>query len=142
MSGLMAKTLHPACALVGFSVITAIVFTGLLSSPFSMFVAVSEPKCMDGTTSTPYPFTVNALGVAAPITGPNAPNADSVPFCNQDALNNANLISYLSVGFLGYSAITADPFTATGRASSTLFCYAKSNETPSKFPLTQPMMED
>ena len=57
----MAKTLHPACALVGYSVITAIVFTGLLASPFSMFVAVSEPKCMDGTTSTPYPFTLNTV---------------------------------------------------------------------------------
>jgi hypothetical protein len=133
MSGLMAKTLHPACALVGYSVITAIVFTGLLASPFSMFVAVSEPKCMDGTTSTPYPFTVNALGVAAPSTGPNAPNADSVPFCNKDALYNAVQISYVSVGFLGYSTINADPFTATGSASNQLFCYAKSNGTCDSF---------
>ena len=129
----MAKTLHPACALVGYSVITAIVFTGLLASPFNMFVAVAEPKCMDGTTSTPYPFTVNALGVAAPTTGPNAPNADSVPFCTTEALYNGYLIAYNSYGFLGYQVVNADLFTTNNFAESKLFCYAKSNGTCDSF---------
>ena len=96
MSGICTKTLHPACALVGYTVITVLVFAGLFASTFDMFAFVGIPTCMPGTTSTPYKFTYNATaGQITPITGPNAP-VGAVPFCSSDVLIKMYPMPYIS----------------------------------------------
>jgi hypothetical protein len=129
MNGLMAKTLHPTCALVAYSAVTAIVFAGLLNSPFNMFAAIGMPTCMDGTTSTPYPYTLSVSGVPTPPSGPNAPNADSVPFCTSEALFSSYNVGYVTLGYLGSSVVTSDLFLGISSAQSTLFCFKASNGT-------------
>jgi hypothetical protein len=130
MSGLMAKTLHPACALVGYTIITTLVFGGLFSSGFNMFVIVFAPTCMDGTTSTPYSFELSPEGVPNPITGPNAPNSGAVPFCSPDALSASVFKEFLSYGYLGLTYATTDFFSAARYESQTFpFCFKLSNGT-------------
>ena len=126
MSGLMAKTLHPACALVGYTIITAIVFGGLLSSNFDMFVAVGVPTCMAGTTSNPYPLSSQGVPTA---NGPNAPDANSVPFCTSDALLSSYVISFNAYGYVGIAKGGFDTFYAVNAVETSPFCLKKSNGT-------------
>ncbi len=131
MGGVMAKTVHPACALVGYTIVTALVFAGLAASPFDMFVAVGVPTCMPGTTSTPYPFTFDsASGQPVPPTGPNAPNdATSPPFCSTDALFNSYNLQFYAYGYLG-SVFGATNFWNAGQTIQiTPYCFKKSNGT-------------
>jgi len=130
----MAKTLHPACALVGYTVITALVFGGLLASPFDMFVVVGVPTCMAGTTSTPYPFTISATtGLPDPLTGPNAPNPTSVPFCSSDALLNSYKFQFVASGYLGIVQGSTDFWSAGQSVTVSPFCFKKSNGTCPSF---------
>jgi hypothetical protein len=130
MSGLMAKTLHPACALVGYTIITALVFGGLFSSALNMFAVVFAPTCMDGTTSTPYSFQLSAEGVPNPSTGPNAPNSGAVPFCSSDALFTSVETGFLSYGYLGLEYSQTNFFSASQYYAQTFpFCFKLSNGT-------------
>ena len=130
MSGIMAKTIHPACALVGYTIITALVFGGLFSSAFNMFVVVFSPTCMDGTTSTPYSFQLSAGGLPIPSTGPNAPNPDVVPFCSSDALSTSVETVFLSYGYLGLEYSYTNFFSALQYSTETFpFCFKLTNGT-------------
>ncbi len=126
----MSKTLHPACALVGYTIITTLVFGGLFSSGFDMFAVIFAPTCMDGTTSTPYSFQLSAGGVPSPSTGPNAPNSGSVPFCSSDALYASVETGFLSYGYLGLQYSQTNLFSASKYYSQTFpFCFKLSNGT-------------
>jgi hypothetical protein len=129
MSGICTKTLHPACALVGYTVITALVFAGLFASAFDMFAFVGIPTCMPGTTSTPYKFTYNATaGQITPITGPNAP-VGAVPFCSSDVLIKMFNMRYSSLGYLGF--VIGNKVASVSMSSDFYrpFCLKKSNGT-------------
>ena len=129
-SGVAARILHPGFALVGYSIITALVFGGLFASSFNMFVVVFAPTCLEGTTSSPYPFELSANGNSTPSTGPNAPNADSVPFCSSDALYSAVEIEFLTYGYLGLQLGHTDFFSASRYQTETFpFCFKLSNGT-------------
>jgi len=132
MGGVMAKTVHPACALVGYTIVTALVFAGLAASPFDMFVAVGIPTCMAGTTSTPYPFSL-ATGSPVPPTGPNAPNINSVPFCSTDALMNSCYLQFWAYGYLGSVAGNTNFWNAGQSIQITPYCFKKSNGTCPSF---------
>ncbi len=126
----MAKTLHPACALVGYTIITTLVFGGMFSSAFNMFVVFFAPTCVDGTTSTPYSFQLSDAGIPTPSTGPNAPNPDAVPFCSSDALYASVLTEFLSYGYLGLEYAITDFFSASQYSTQTFpFCFKLTNGT-------------
>ncbi len=130
MRSMMAKTLHPACALVGYTIITTLVFGGMFSSAFNMFVVVFAPTCMDGTTSTPYSFKLSDDGIPDPSTGPNAPSPDAVPFCSSDALYASIETEFLSYGYLGLEHAITNFFTASQYATQTFpFCFKLTNGT-------------
>jgi hypothetical protein len=117
MSGIFAKTFHPFCALVGFVIVTALVFGGLLSSGFTMFAVVAIPQCMTGTRTEPYPTTIVA------------PNAQSKPFCTSDALNNGYQTTFQSHGYLGVSSGFTSSFTSSSAMTSLTYCFKRSNGT-------------
>jgi hypothetical protein len=127
MSGICAKNLHPACALVGYTVITALVFAGLLASPFDMFVAVGIPTCMAGTTSTYYQYTPSPVP-GSPVP-PNAPTTTSVPFCTSDALINSYNIQYNAYGYIGTVTGFTNVFYGYNEVTSIPYCLKKSNGT-------------
>ena len=113
-----AKTFHPLCALVAYTVVTSLVFAGLLNSGFTMFNVVNFPECMSGTTSTLYN---DKPRYSAP--------SGKVPFCSKDALANAYAIGFGAYGYLGISEGVTDVFTSQTIMTTTYYCFAKSNQT-------------
>jgi hypothetical protein len=107
MSGMLAKTWHPAWAMVGYTIITALVFGGLLSSATDMFIFVTVPKCVSGTTDKPYPFNPSPSGGYTPLTGPYAPSASVAPFCTQDALFKTVELRFLTIGWFAFNSGSA-----------------------------------
>ncbi len=130
MSGIFAKTLHPTCALVGYTIITTLVIAGVLNSSFDMFIAVGIPTCMSGTVSTPYPYTLGPTGAPSPSTGPNAPTSSSAPFCTSDALINSFNVGFNGYGFNGITTGSTNVFSGYSTALTiSPFCQKKSNGT-------------
>ena len=127
MSGILAKTLHPTCALVGYTIITTLVLAGVLNSSFDMFIAVGIPTCMSGTVSTPYKYTPAPGGGPVP---PNAPSSASAPFCTSDAVFNSYLVQFNGYGFNGITTGFTDvSYGFQTIVSFSPFCQKKSNGT-------------
>jgi len=103
MTNLLAKTTHYEWATWTFNMLLLVLIVCLGSSAFNMYGHSFNPTCMDGTTTTPY---------SGP-NAPNAPDADSRPFCTSATANSFPPV-YISYGFLGISQGYFDDFSKVG----------------------------
>jgi hypothetical protein len=129
MSGMLAKTWHPAWAMVGYTIITALVFGGLLSSATDMFIFVTVPTCVSGTTDIPYRFDPSPAGGFTPSTGPNAPSASVRPFCDKNVLYKTVVLQFLTTGWFAFTNGQASADQNQAYLSIQPFCTKRVNGT-------------
>jgi hypothetical protein len=103
MTAILAKTISHKTVGWCYALLISLTIAFSSVSSYSMYRHALTPACMDGTTSTPY---------SGP-TAPNAPNAESPPFCSSDVLNAYQTVYYY-YSYTGVELFSFDAFQQRG----------------------------
>jgi hypothetical protein len=127
----LARTIHPAFAVVAYTVVAAITIAGFIDSSTRMFLQVSKFYCFPGSTPVPY-------------TGPDFPNSqsrDSPPFCNEAVLGSVDYFS-IQYGYSGHGLFATWPRDKVRVELLALFSSSSSPSSSNKYNVLNVQISD